>query len=202
MKKPVHSFYYRQACIQKAYNRFMKRFILFFFLTTFGLGAAFSQSNYTILSNRVLLSAVVNNDTLILENLKNEVRLNGQMGLLEITYDNLSSRIVGETNQPHPDERTDVVVKFWNEYSWLEDRLKTSESSSDFMDELIVDVNGMEQTVQSHFIISRIRGAQGFTSMIEITGKFSPDSIEEEFSDLMFRNDLGFKIILSVRVFN
>ncbi len=180
----------------------MRRLIVFTAFVLTMASSAFSQSNYMILSNRVLISAVVNNDTLIIENLKNEVRLNGSIGLIEVKYDNVTSRIVGDNNPRNPNERADIKVKFWNEYSWLDDRLKTSDNSSDFNDELLVDINGTEQTVNAHFIISRIRGYQGFMSMIEITGKLSPESIQEEFTDLMFRNNVGFKIILKVKVYN
>ena len=160
----------------------------------------YSQSSYTVVTNRVLFSVLVSNDTLIVENLKNRVRLNGEIGLLEIIYYNPDARIVGSEPGSHLD--AEITIKFWNEYSWLEEYLKSDVQVNSFTDELIIDIGGEEERIEANFVVTRIRGAQGFTSMLEIQGDFSPEPLKTDFPDLLFRKDLHFKIFLTVQVIN
>jgi len=160
----------------------------------------FSQSSYSVLNNRVVFSVLVNNDTLLIENLKNRVRLNGEMGLLEVVYYNPDARVVGSAPGSHLD--SEITFRFWNEYSWLEEYLKSDNQQINFIDDLYVDIDGMEETINASFSIHRIRGTQGFTTIIEIQGDFSPEPLKTEFPDLMFKKDLHFKIILTVQVTN
>lgn len=160
----------------------------------------YSQSNYTVLNNRVVFSVLVNNDTLLIENLKNKVRLNGEIGLLEVVYYNPDARVVGSEPGTHLD--SEITFRFWNEYSWLEEYLKSDNQEINLIDDMYVDIDGVEETIHANFSIHRIRGAQGFTSIIEIQGDFSPEPLKEDFPELMFKKDLHFKIVLTVRVTN
>ena len=175
-----------------------KTLILAAFILTVSV-TGFTQRSYSVLTNRVLISALVNNDTLIIENTKNVVRLNGELELLEVKYNNLDSRVVSPP-QSTRELKSDITIKFGNEYSWLDERVKSTENQVSFSDELIVTVAGEEETIQAEFIFSNIRGGQGFLTMIEITGEFSPDALQYDFPDLMFKEDLKFKIILQVQV--
>lgn len=171
--------------------------VLFTFVLT---GVNYSQSSYSVLTNRVLLSVLVNNDTVLIENLKNKVRLNGELGLLEVIYSNQDARVV--SGRKEKELRSEILFKFWNEYEWLGERLKSDAQEVKFTDELLVDILGEEESIQANFTITRIRGGQGFISMIEIEGHFSPDALQYDFPDLMFKKDLQFKIILNVQVTN
>ena len=171
--------------------------VLFSFILS---GVSYSQSSYSVITNRVLLSVLVNNDTVLIENLKNKVRLNGELGILEVTYNNLDSRIV--SGREDRELKSDITFMFWNEFEWLEERLKSDAQEVKFTDELLVVVQGEEEPIQANFTITRIRGGQGFISMIEIEGHFSPDALQYDFPDLMFKKDLQFKIILQVQVTN
>jgi hypothetical protein len=177
----------------------MKNFFLFglsLLLSQF----AFSQSNYLTSTNRVILSTIVNSDTVIVENLKNKVRVNGELGLLEVVYDNYDARLVKDRS--NPEERTSMVINFSNEYPWLDERIKTTENVIQFSDELNIEISGEEQTVPVNFIINRIRGAQGFLVMMEIRGQFSALGLEDHFPKLKFESDLSFAIFLTIQVLN
>ncbi len=178
----------------------MKKYFTFLFFTIFLVITSYSQSSYSVISNRVLLSALVNNDTLIIENIKNKVRLNGDLGLLEIIYYNPDSRIVSGSD-PHP-IKAEITFKFWNEYPWLEERLKSDAQSFTLMDELLVEVHGEEETIPATFIFTRIRGRQGFVYMIQIQGDFSTDGLEYDFPELKFKQNLHFEIVLKVQLVN
>lgn len=178
----------------------MKNNIIIIILLITGY-TGFSQSQYSTLTNRVIISTIVNSDTVLLENLNNQVRINAELDLLEVEYDNSTSRIIGEVKNL-PQERADIQVKFYNEYSWLYDRIKFTETSVDFKDEIIVEINGEEQTVPAHFLITRIRGAHGFKVMIEIRGTFNGLGMEQEFPNLKFESEIDFAIYLRVQVVN
>jgi len=176
-----------------------KLFTLSLFLFTL-LATGFSQSSYSVLTNRVILSVLVNTDTLIIENTKNKVSLNGELELFEVIYSNQDSRIVHGSEAR--ELKSDITFKFWNEYPWLEEYLKSDAQEVKFTDELLIEVQGEEESVQANFTITRIRGGQGFVSMVEIEGHFSPEALQYDFPDLMFKKDLQFKIILQVQVTN
>ena len=178
----------------------MKKTFTLAFLLTALVFTGYSQSNYSVLTNRVLFSVLVNNDTLIVENTKNRVRLNGEMGLLEIIYYNQDARVVGSDFGRKLE--SDITFRFWNEYSWLEEYLKSDLPVITFTDELNIDISGEEETIQANFTVTRIRGSQGFTSMLEIQGDFSPEPLKADFPNLMFRKDLHFKIFLTIQVLN
>lgn len=172
-------------------------FSLSIFLFTI-LVTGYSQSNYTVTHDRVVFSVLVNNDTLLIENLKNKVRLNGDLGLLEVIYYNPDARIVGSAPGSHLE--SEITFKFWNEYSWLDEYLKSENPELNFVDDIYVAVEGEEENIQANFSISKLRAAQGFTSIIQIQGDFSPEPLKTEFPDLMFKKDLHFDIVITVRV--
>lgn len=178
----------------------MKKHFTLLFFGLFIIMSGYSQSSYSVLSNRFLLSALVNNDTLIIENIKNKVRINGEMGLLEVIYYNPDSRIVSGAD-PRP-LNSEITFKLWNEYPWLEERLKSDAQTFSISDEILVNVQGEEESVPANFTFSRIRGSQGFIYIIEIQGSFSPEALKYDFPDLKFKQDLQFKIILNVQVTN
>ncbi len=159
---------------------------------------SFGQSMYSTTTNRVVLSTIVNSDTILIENRKNNVRVNGNLDLVEIIYDNQDARIVGRTNQR--EDRSDIQIKFFNEYLWLDERIKTTERVLNFKEELKVEINGMEQIIPVDFIISRLRGGQGFNVLMEIHGNFSGEGLEEDFPDLIIDGDIAFGIYLTIQV--
>jgi hypothetical protein len=159
----------------------------------------FSQGQYSTLTNRVIIATVVNSDTVLIENLNNKVLINGELDLLEVVYDNSTARMVSEVKNLSS-ERSDIQVKFYNEYTWLYDRIKFTETSIDFTDEIRVEIHGHEQVVPVNFRITRIRGAHGFKVMIEIRGSFSGTEMENDFPNLKFESDLDFTIYLRVQV--
>ncbi|MGB0805366.1 MAG: hypothetical protein ACPGRC_01670 [Salibacteraceae bacterium] len=164
-------------------------------------GVLFAQSMYSTTNNRVILSTIVNSDTVIVENLQNKVRINGDLHLFEVDYENYTSRLIG-TAKNLSDERTDIHIRFYNEYLWLDERIKTTENNLEFVDDLIVEIGGREQTIPASFNIHRIRGGQGFNVMIEVRGKFNGEGIEDDFPNLKFETDLDFAIFLTVNVVN
>ena len=178
----------------------MKIFYTLILSTFIGLTAA-AQSNYMTLNNRVVLSTVVNSDTIVIENLKNNVRINGEIDLLEVIYDNQTARIVGRARETE-EERSDISIKFFNEYAWLDERIKTTDGSINFKDDIHIAINNEEQSVPANFTITRIRGGQGFVVMIEIRGKFSGDGVHEDFPNLHLKSDLYYAIYLTVQVVN
>ncbi|MFT4753773.1 MAG: hypothetical protein ACI9GM_000027 [Salibacteraceae bacterium] len=162
---------------------------------------SYGQSQYSTLTNRVIISTIVNSDTVLLENLNNKVKINGELDLLEVVYDNSTSRIVSDVKNL-PEDRADIQVKFYNEYTWLYERIKFTETTIHFKDVIIVEINGEEQTVPANFDITRIRGARGFKVMIEIRGLFSGEQMEQDFPHLKFESEVGFAIFLRVQVVN
>ena len=173
-----------------------KQFTLLLFTITLAI-TGYSQASYSVLSNRVLLSALVNSDTLIIENTKNKVRLNAELGLIEVVYFNPDSRIVSGAE---PRElASEITFKFWNEYTWLEDRLRSDAQTFTLTDDLIVEVQGEEDTIPVTYTFTRVRGGQGFIYIIQIQGSFSPDALEYDFPKLKFKKDLQFEIVLNVQ---
>lgn len=163
--------------------------------------AGFAQSMYSTNTNRVIISTIVNSDTVIIENLNNRVRINGDLDLLEVEYDNATARMVTEAKNIS-EERSDMIIKFHNEYLWLDERLKTDQKVLNFTDEIHVEINDMDQLIPVNFIIQRIRGGQGFNTMVEIRGSFNGEGLEEDFPHLKFESDLQFAIFLTVQAVN
>lgn len=179
-----------------------KTLILFLFLQVCAFGL-YAQSSYVTLSNRVLISGIINHDTLIIENLNNKVLINGELGQLSVEYNNQDARIVDHTPATLDDnERADITIQFWNEYAWLDERIKTTIPVEEFTDEINVAVGDEENLIPVDFKISKIRGIQDFSVMIQITGKFSGDALKEDFPDIKFEEDLQFAIFLTVQVTN
>ena len=174
----------------------------YLFILAFVIGCVqlHAQSAYQVNNNRVVLSTIVNADTVIVESLKNQVAINGELDLIKVEYNNRDARVVGRIDQG--EERSDIVIRFFNEYSWLDERIKMSENVMQFTDEIKVDVHGVETTVPVDFTINRIRGGQGFTVLIQITGNFSAKDLEEDFPHLNFQSDIMFGIYLTVQVVN
>jgi hypothetical protein len=173
---------------------------LFLFVTILGTHA---QSSYITLSNRVLISGIINQDTLIIENLKNKVLINGALGQLSVEYNNQDARIVDQTPATlDDDERADIVIQFWNEYAWLDERIKTTNPVEEFTDEINIAVGNEKTLIPVNFKISKIRGLRDFSVMIQITGTFSGDALKEDFPNIEFQEDLNFAIFLTVQVTN
>ena len=171
-------------------------FILFTFLFVTG----FSQSTYLTNTNRVVLSTVINSDTIIIESAINKVRINGELDLLEIEYDNSNARLVS-ANDKH-DIESDFKLRFYNTYAWLDERIKTTQKSIEFTDEINIEANGFTKILPVNFMINRLRGAQGFSVLIKMKGKFHPNDIDEYFPKLKFETDLYYSIYLTVQVIN
>lgn len=161
---------------------------------------SYGQSMYSTNTNRVVLSTIVNSDTVIIENRENRVRVNGNLSLLEVIFNNREARLVG---LPDPrEDRSEIEVKFFNEYLWLDERIKTTERTLDFKEELKIEINGREQIVPVDFRISPLRGGQGFNVLIEINGRFSGEGMEDDFPNLKIDGDIVFGIYLTVQVVN
>lgn len=177
----------------------MKKYL---FILAFVLGCVqlHAQSAYQVNNNRVVLSTIVNADTVIVESIKNMVAINGELDLIKVEYNNHDARVVGRVDQG--DERSDITIRFFNEYSWLDERIKMSENMMQFKDEIKVEAQGIETTVPVDFTINRIRGGQGFTVLIQMTGNFSGENLKEDFPHLNFQSDIMFGIYLTVQVVN
>ena len=169
--------------------------VSFIFITT-----GWSQNQYSTISNRVIISTIVNGDTVLVENTSNEVRLNGQIDLVNVVYHNTQSRLVSSNGNTHPDERTDMIIEFSGEYQWLDEQLKTMEPFTQLTDEMTVRIESVEQYIPVDFEISRVRGAMGFTVIMNISGTFTGEDLEDDFPNLKFESDLNFNITLTVRV--
>ena len=181
----------------------MKKALLFFFLFVLVCIHGFSQSQYSVISNRVILSKLVNSDTLLVENQSNLVRLNGQIGLIEVEYHHLGSRVINQKTNEIKEPQMDVEITFYNEYLWLDERIKNSLNEMSFTDQMNVSIADFDLEVQVDFKIYRIRGTkQQFTVMIEITGVLPPEPLEENYPELNFHNDIPFQIILTVEATN
>jgi hypothetical protein len=165
--------------------------------------AGWSQSQYSVISNRVIFSTLVNNDTLLIENPSNDVRVNGQIGLVEVIYHHLGSRVMNQKTQEIREPSLDFEVKFYGEYLWLDERIKNSVNEMSFMDHINVHIVDYDLDLPVDFKIFRIRSTkQLFTVMIEISGVMPPEPLEEHFPELNFHNDIPFKIILTVEATN
>lgn len=175
-------------------------FILSIILATAVNGLA--QSQYYTLSNRIVLSGVLNQDTFLIENIKNNVTLNGELGLLKVEYNNQDAREVSNEFDDYSRSRGDIVIVFWDEYAWLDENLKTSQPFVSLTDEIHVSLNGEEIVVPVDITITRIRSGQGFTSMIEIKGEFNADSLKLDFPDFDFKENVSFTIQLTAQVRN
>tara|TARA_R110002050_G_scaffold109799_1_gene221380 strand:- start:111660 stop:112217 length:558 start_codon:yes stop_codon:yes gene_type:complete len=173
-------------------------FIFLFFTSVFG----FSQSHYSTVSNRVLISGIVNGDTVIIENIKNKVTLNGQLGILEVHYSNLDARVLGKFKDDLSPERAEIPIDFTGEYSWLDAKLKTTEIETHFTDDINVILNNEDQLIPVDVLITRVRGAHGFMVFLQMKGKFSPKALKEDFPNLKFTDDLLFSITLNIQVTN
>lgn len=181
----------------------MKKTLYLFLILFLTVPALKAQSSYLTLSNRVLISGIINGDTLIIENLENKVLINGELGQLSVKYNNQDARIVDQTPATlDDDERADITIHFWNEYAWLDERIKTTIPVEEFTDEINVAVGNEETLIPVNFKISKIRGIQDFSVMIQITGKFSGDALKEDFPDIEFKEELQFAIFLTVQVTN
>lgn len=178
----------------------MRNIIVFSFSVFLPILVA-AQSTYSTNTNRVILTTIVNSDTLIFENLENQVRINGELDLFEVEYNHLLSRMVSEAKNV-TDEKADITITFRNEYAWLDERIKTTENSINFKDEIIIDINGNEQTVPVNFVITQIRGGHGFNVYIEVKGKFSTKGLETDYPSLKFESGVFFDIFLTVQVIN
>jgi hypothetical protein len=185
-----------------AFKKSIMKNIFLAFLLAFVSLIGFSQNNYSTISNRVLISGIVNNDTIIIENLKNKVALNGELGLLAVKYSNLDARVLGSYRDDLSTERSEIIVNFSGEYSWLDEQIKTTENTSNFTDEINVSLQSEEQTIPVDVLITRVRGIHGFMVIIQISGQFSALPLKEEFPDLHFTGDLSFAIALTVQVTN
>lgn len=175
-------------------------FALSFILTLSASGLA--QSQYYTLSNRIILSGVVNQDTFLIENVKNIVTLNGELSLLKVEYNNQDARNVSTLFDDYNRSRGDIEIIFWNEYAWLEDNLKTSQPFVSLTDEIYVSLNGEEILVPVNIKFTRVRSGQGFTSFIEITGEFAADALKFDFPDFDFKENVSFTIQLTAQVRN
>ena len=181
----------------------MKKNILFLLLFVFTLIDAYSQSSYSVSSNRIIMSTLVNNDTLLIENRKNNVRINGQMELLEIEYHHMDSRIINQKTNETRTPELDFVVLFSNEYSWIDDRVKTSVNEQNFTDDINIEIEGEVTEVPIDIKIYGIQGArQVFTVLMEFSGVLSPEPLEKNFPELEFHNEIPFRIILTIEVSN
>lgn len=175
--------------------------ILSIFTVLFLIGTTgWSQNQYSTISNRVLISTIVNGDTVLVENTANDVRLNGQIDLLNVIYHNSRSRIVTSNGNTDSEERTDMVIEFSGDYPWLDEQIKTTEPFSQFTDEMTVRIEAIEQYIPVTCEVSRVRGGFGFNVIIEITGTFTGEDLEDDFPNLKFESDLNFNITLTVRV--
>ena len=175
--------------------------ILTLFIASFVLSlGAFTQSQYSTINNRVIISTVVNGDTIIVENTQNKVRLNGELELFHVEYDNYEARLVTGNGNIDSDERSDMIIEFFNEYSWLDEQLKTTQPVNQFTDELHVKIEDIEQTIPVDFLISRFRVSNGFTVIIQVSGNFSGKDLEDDFPNLKFESELHFVITLTVQV--
>ena len=177
----------------------MKKY-LFILSFVFGCVQLHAQSAYQVNTNRVILYSIVNGDTVTIESNKNKVILNGELDLIKVEYNNQEARVVGRVDQS--DERSDISLTFYNEYAWLDERIKMSDYEAKFTDEIKIDLNGIETAVPVDFKINRIRGGQGFIVLMEITGRFSGESLQEELPNLNFQSDILFHIYLTVQVVN
>lgn len=177
-----------------------KHIILTFILFSSLLG--FSQNNYSTVSNRVLISGIVNGDTAIIENIKNQVTLNGELGMLKVHYSNLDARVLGKFKNELSPEREEIFIDFTGEYSWLDEQLKTTENETHFTDEVMITLNHEDQVIPVDVLITRVRGAYGFMVFLQMTGEFSPDALKEDFPQLLFAEDLKFSITLNIQVTN
>lgn len=178
----------------------MKNLFILFITTILVNGLANAQSQYSTINNRVILSTVVNGDTIIVENTKNEIRLNGELELFNVRYDNHKSRLVTGNGNIDSEDRTDMIIEFYNDYSWLDDQLRTTQPVTQFTDELNVKIEEVEQIVPVDIMISRFRVSNGFTVIIQLNGNFSGENLEDDFPNLKFESELHFAITLTVQV--
>lgn len=178
--------------------KYLYTLILFLF-STYG----FSQSQYSATSNRVVLTGVINQDTFLLENIQNEVNVNGDLHLLELTYHNLDARRVSKIMNEFSEQRGDFSLKFHNEYLWLDEMLKTDKAVTTGSDDIYVTFEGTEILVPVQITISNLRGVgQGFQTRIEMFGQFDPEEIGMEFEGYDFKEDVYFTIQITVSVVN
>lgn len=162
-----------------------------------------AQSQYGVTTNRVVLTGVINQDTFLLESIDNTVQINGQINLLEITYHNENSRRVSKVMTDFAEERGVFDLKFYNEYLWLDQMLKSDQPVNTGSDQIYVVYNEQELMVPVHFTISRLRGAgAGFKTRIEMFGQFNPEEIGMEFDGYDFKEDVYFTIQVTVLVEN
>jgi hypothetical protein len=179
----------------------MKILLSFIFATLSTL--AFSQSQYSVTTNRVVLTGVINQDTFLLESINNTVQINGQISLLEIIYHNAKSRNVSKVVTDFTEERGDFDIMFHNEYLWLDEMLKSDQAVNTGSDQMLITFEGNELSVPVKFTISRLRGiGPGFKTRIEIFGQFDPEEIGMEFDGYDFKEDVYFNVQLTVLVEN
>ena len=178
-----------------------KTLFIFSIILTISI-SAFAQSQYYTLSNRIVLSGVLNQDTFLIENIKNQVTLNGELGLLKVSYNNQDARTVSTQFDDYNRSRGDIIIEFWNEYAWLDDHLKTSQPFISLTDEINISLNGEEIVAPVNITFTRVRTGQGFTSVVELTGEFPADSLKLDFPDFDFKENVSFTIQLTVQVRN
>ena len=161
----------------------------------------FGQNQYSTINNRVIISTLVNGDTILVENTSNEVRLNGQIDLLSVIYHNTQSRLVSSANgNIVSNERSDMIIEFSGDYPWLDEQLKTTQPFGRFTDEMTVRIESTEQYIPVDIEVSRVQAGLGFTVILKISGSFSGEDLEDDFPNLKFDSDLNFNIALTVRV--
>lgn len=180
----------------------MKKNLLLFAIVLVGSLTGFAQNMYSTSSNLVMLSGVLNQDTFLIESIKNKVQVNGALNTLEVIFNNQDARTVSDEFHDYEQQRGDIEIIFWNEYEWLDEYIKSTEPIITITDEINISLNGEEILVPVTITFSRLRGGQGFNSRIEIKGSFPADSLKFDFPDFDFKEEVSFMIQLMVQVRN
>lgn len=178
----------------------MKKLLVFLIISFALLEIGHTQNRYHSLNNRVLLSGVVNQDTFLVENTKNQVAIDGELGLLKIIFSNKDSRRVSENFTHYTEKRGDIVIEFGNEYMWIDDRFKSSEPVISFQEEIRITINDHEEIIVANFTISKFAGKQDMTSMLEISGSFPANNYNFDTPNFHFKEDVSFIIQITVQV--
>ncbi len=160
-----------------------------------------AQDNISILSNKVTLQGIINQDTFLVENVKNRVSYIDEQKYLEIVYNIDDEREITAVSERYTDTAGTIIIRFFGTYDWLPDALREDIPNVSRTDEISIVIKSIEMSVPVNISFNQINGTNGITKRMVVVGLIDPSLYNLNLPGYAFIGQIKFQIEVVFNIF-